>query len=87
MLTPSHHSTTMVRCIHEDYPAALPLADLQPQHLLVGIDSDYCAFDSMDHTRSASAATSQDLQAVSTCPEAAEFVNLYGKRGINHGPV
>lgn len=73
---------------------ARPLAELQPQHgYFVGIDSDGCAFDTMEvkhkecfipniikHWR---------LQPVSKyAREAAEFVNLYSRwRGINRWPA
>ncbi len=75
-------------------PAAKPLADLQPQHeFFVGIDSDGCAFDSMEikHKECFIPNTIKwwDLQAVSKyAREAAEFVNLYSKwRGINRWPA
>ncbi len=77
--------------VHE---AARPLIEMQPKHkLFVGIDSDGCAFDTMEikhkecfipniikHWR---------LQPVSKyAREAAEFVNLYSKwRGINRWPA
>ena len=74
--------------------AAKPLADLTPQHpFFVGIDSDGCAFDSMEikHKECFIPNTINwwDLQAVSKyAREAAEFVNLYSKwRGINRWPA
>jgi len=78
-----------------DYPAAAkPLADLQPQHaFFVGIDSDGCAFDSMEIKHKECFCPNiikwWDLQAVSKyAREAAEFVNLYSKwRGINRWPA
>ncbi len=75
-------------------PAAKPLADLKPQQaFFVGIDSDGCAFDSMEikHKECFIPNTIKwwDLQAVSKyAREAAEFVNLYSKwRGINRWPA
>jgi len=75
-------------------PAAKPLADLAPAHgFFVGIDSDGCAFDSMEikHKECFIPTTIKcwDLQAVSKyAREAAEFVNLYSKwRGINRWPA
>jgi len=78
-----------------NYPAAAkPLADLQPQHpFFVGIDSDGCAFDSMEIKHKECFCPNiikwWDLQAVSKyAREAAEFVNLYSKwRGINRWPA
>jgi beta-phosphoglucomutase-like phosphatase (HAD superfamily) len=78
-----------------DYPeAARPLAELKPQHqFFVGIDSDGCAFDTMEikHKECFCPNTIKhwDLQAVSKyAREAAEFVNLYSKwRGINRWPA
>jgi len=77
------------------YPeTARPLAEMQPQHpFFVGIDSDGCAFDSMEikHKECFCPNTIKwwDLQAVSKyAREAAEFVNLYSKwRGINRWPA
>jgi phosphoglycolate phosphatase-like HAD superfamily hydrolase len=77
------------------YPdAAKPLADLTPQHpYFVGIDSDGCAFDSMEikHKECFCPNTIKwwDLQSVSKyAREAAEFVNLYSKwRGCNRWPA
>jgi len=78
-----------------DYPeAARPLAELQPQHkFLVGIDSDGCAFDTMEikHKECFCPNTIKywDLQPISKyAREAVEFVNLYSKwRGINRWPA
>jgi phosphoglycolate phosphatase-like HAD superfamily hydrolase len=74
--------------------AAKPLADLRPQRpFFVGIDSDGCAFDSMEikHKECFCPNTIKwwDLQPVSKyAREAAEFVNLYSKwRGINRWPA
>jgi len=74
--------------------AAKPLADLRPQcPFFVGIDSDGCAFDSMEikHKECFCPNTIKwwDLQSVSKyAREAAEFVNLYSKwRGINRWPA
>jgi phosphoglycolate phosphatase-like HAD superfamily hydrolase len=77
------------------YPeAARPLAELQPQgKFFVGIDSDGCAFDTMEikHKECFCPNTVKywDLQAVSKyAREAVEFVNLYSKwRGINRWPA
>jgi phosphoglycolate phosphatase-like HAD superfamily hydrolase len=78
-----------------DYPeAALPLAVLEPKHeFFVGIDSDGCAFDTMEIKHKECFAPNiikhWNLQAVSKyAREAAEFVNLYSKwRGINRWPA
>jgi phosphoglycolate phosphatase-like HAD superfamily hydrolase len=78
-----------------DYPtAARPLAKLEPKHdYFVGIDSDGCAFDTMEikHKECFCPNTIKhwDLQPVSKyAREAAEFVNLYSKwRGINRWPA
>jgi phosphoglycolate phosphatase-like HAD superfamily hydrolase len=74
--------------------AAKPLADLQPTRpFFVGIDSDGCAFDSMEIKHKECFCPNivkwWDLQAVSKyAREAAEFVNLYSKwRGINRWPA
>jgi phosphoglycolate phosphatase-like HAD superfamily hydrolase len=74
--------------------AARPLAELTPQHdFFVGVDSDGCAFDSMEikHKECFIPNTIKywGLQAVSKyAREAAEFVNLYSKwRGINRWPA
>jgi phosphoglycolate phosphatase-like HAD superfamily hydrolase len=75
-------------------PAAKPLAEMQAQHpFFVGIDSDGCAFDSMEikHKECFCPNTIKwwDLQPVSKyAREAAEFVNLYSKwRGANRWPA
>ena len=78
-----------------DYPAAArPLAELQPKaRFFVGIDSDGCAFDTMEikHKECFCPNTIKywDLQGVSKyAREAVEFVNLYSKwRGINRWPA
>jgi len=78
-----------------DHPAAAkPLAELQPQNpFFVGIDSDGCAFDSMEIKHKECFCPNiikwWDLQPVSKyAREAAEFVNLYSKwRGINRWPA
>jgi phosphoglycolate phosphatase-like HAD superfamily hydrolase len=78
-----------------DYPeAAKPLAEMEPKFdFFVGIDSDGCAFDSMEikHKECFCPNTIKywDLQPVSKyAREAAEFVNLYSKwRGINRWPA
>jgi phosphoglycolate phosphatase-like HAD superfamily hydrolase len=78
-----------------DYPeAARPLAELQPKHdFFIGIDSDGCAFDTMEVKHKECFAPNiikyWDLQSVSKyAREAAEFVNLYSKwRGINRWPA
>jgi hypothetical protein len=78
-----------------DYPdAARPLVELEPKHdFFIGIDSDGCAFDTMEikHKECFVPNTIKhwDLQAVSKyAREAAEFVNLYSKwRGINRWPA
>lgn len=71
-----------------------PLESFQKQHdFLVGIDSDGCAFDTMEvkHKECFIPNTIKyfGLQAVSKyAREAAEFVNLYSKwRGINRFPA
>lgn len=77
------------------YPEpAQPLADMQPERkFFVGIDSDGCAFDTMEikHKEcfTPNIIKHWDLQAVSKyAREAAEFVNLYSKwRGINRWPA
>ena len=75
-----------------DYAKAL--TDLQPTHdFFVGIDSDGCAFDTMElkHKECFAPNTIKywGLQPVSKyAREAAEFVNLYSKwRGINRWPA
>ena len=78
-----------------DYPeAARPLADMEPRHkFFVGIDSDGCAFDTMEikHKEcfTPNIIKHWGLQAVSKyAREASEFVNLYSKwRGINRWPA
>ncbi len=77
------------------YPeAARPLAELTPRHgFFIGIDSDGCAFDTMEikHKECFIPNTIKHwgLQPVSKyAREAAEFVNLYSKwRGINRWPA
>ena len=73
---------------------AKPLAELEPKYdFFVGIDSDGCAFDTMEikHKECFIPNTIKhwDLQAVSKyARESAEFVNLYSKwRGINRWPA
>ncbi len=68
--------------------------DLTPQHdFLVGIDSDGCAFDTMELKHKEcfipNIINSYELQGISKyAREAAEFVNLYSKsRGINRFPA
>ncbi len=68
--------------------------DLNPKHdFLVGIDSDGCAFDTMELKHKEcfipNTINFYDLQGVSKyAREAAEFVNLYSKsRGINRFPA
>jgi phosphoglycolate phosphatase-like HAD superfamily hydrolase len=75
-------------------PAAQPLADLKPTSaFFVGIDSDGCAFDTMEVKHKECFIPNiikyWDLQPVSKYTrEAAEFVNLYSKwRGINRWPA
>jgi len=78
-----------------DYPeAAQPLVDLEPRYqFFVGIDSDGCAFDTMEikHKEcfTPNIIKHWQLQPVSKyAREAAEFVNLYSKwRGINRWPA
>jgi phosphoglycolate phosphatase-like HAD superfamily hydrolase len=78
-----------------EYPdVAEPLAALQPKHdAFIGIDSDGCAFDSMEIKHKEcfipNIIKHWDLQPVSKyAREAAEFVNLYSKwRGINRWPA
>jgi phosphoglycolate phosphatase-like HAD superfamily hydrolase len=67
--------------------------DFTPQHeFLVGIDSDGCAFDTMELKHKEcfipNIINSYELQGISKyAREAAEFVNLYSKsRGINRCP-
>ena len=68
--------------------------DITPQHeFLVGIDSDGCAFDTMELKHKEcfipNTINFYELQSVSKyAREAAEFVNLYSKsRGINRFPA
>jgi phosphoglycolate phosphatase-like HAD superfamily hydrolase len=75
-------------------PAARPLVEMQPSRsFFVGIDSDGCAFDSMEikHKECFCPNTIKfwRLQAVSKyAREAWEFVNLYSRwRGINRWPA
>jgi phosphoglycolate phosphatase-like HAD superfamily hydrolase len=74
--------------------AAKPLVEMEPkQGFFIGIDSDGCAFDTMEikHKECFCPNTIKywDLQPVSKyAREAAEFVNLYSKwRGINRWPA
>jgi phosphoglycolate phosphatase-like HAD superfamily hydrolase len=77
------------------YPeAAQPLVDLTPRHeFFIGIDSDGCAFDTMEVKHKECFIPEiikvWGLQPVSKyAREAAEFVNLYSKwRGINRWPA
>ena len=71
-----------------------PLRDFKPEHeFFIGIDSDGCAFDTMEikHKECFAPNTIKHwgLQPVSKyAREAAEFVNLYSKwRGINRWPA
>ena len=73
---------------------ARPLAELEPKFdFFVGIDSDGCAFDTMEikHKEcfTPNIIKHWSLQPVSKyAREAAEFVNLYSKwRGINRWPA
>ena len=78
-----------------DYPdAARPLAQLEPRHeFFVGIDSDGCAFDTMEIKHKEcfipNIIKHWGLQPVSKyAREVGEFVNLYSKwRGINRWPA
>ncbi|MFN2226219.1 MAG: HAD family hydrolase [Anaerolineae bacterium] len=78
-----------------DYPeAARPLAEMEARRgFFVGIDSDGCAFDTMEikHKEcfTPNIIKHWGLQAVSKyAREASEFVNLYSKwRGINRWPA
>ena len=76
------------------HKVAKPLVELQPQHdFFIGIDSDGCAFDTMEikHKEcfTPNIIKHWGLQPVSKyAREAAEFVNLYSKwRGINRWPA
>jgi phosphoglycolate phosphatase-like HAD superfamily hydrolase len=81
--------------MNQNFPEpARPLAEMQPKHgFFVGIDSDGCAFDTMEIKHKECFAPNiikhWHLQAVSKyAREAAEFVNLYSKwRGINRWPA
>ena len=73
---------------------AQPLAKLAPRYdFFIGIDSDGCAFDTMEIKHKECFTPNiikyWRLQPVSKCArEAAEFVNLYSKwRGINRWPA
>ncbi len=73
---------------------AKPLVELEPRHdFFVGIDSDGCAFDTMEIKQKEcfipNIVRHWDLQPVSKyARETAEFVNLYSKwRGINRWPA
>lgn len=73
---------------------AQPLKDFEPQHdFFVGIDSDGCAFDTMELKHKECFAPNiikhWNLQPVSKyARQAAEFVNLYSKwRGVNRWPA
>ena len=77
--------------VHE---IARPLAEMRPAHgFFVGIDSDGCAFDTMEVKHKEcfipNIIKHWGLQPVSKyAREAAEFVNLYSKwRGINRWPA
>jgi len=78
-----------------NYPeAARPLAELEPNRdFFVGIDSDGCAFDTMEIKHKEcfipNIIKHWSLQPVSKyAREAAEFVNLYSKwRGVNRWPA
>ncbi len=74
--------------------AARPLVELKPIHpFFIGIDSDGCAFDTMEIKHKECFCPNiikyWDLQPVSKyAREAVEFVNLYSKwRGINRWPA
>jgi len=74
--------------------AARPLVEMEPAHeFFVGIDSDGCAFDTMEIKHKECFAPNiikhWGLQPVSKyAREAAEFVNLYSKwRGVNRWPA
>jgi phosphoglycolate phosphatase-like HAD superfamily hydrolase len=81
----------MMGTVHE---AARPLVELQPKFkFFVGIDSDGCAFDTMEIKHKEcfipNIINYFGLQAVSKyAREAGEFVNLYSKwRGVNRWPA
>src|SRR5260370_25602009 len=74
--------------------SAQELAGLQPQHeFFVGIDSDGCAFDSMEIKHKECFCPQiikyWNLQSISKyAREAVEFINLYSKwRGTNRSPA
>ncbi len=74
--------------------AAKPLLEMQPEHdFFIGIDSDGCAFDTMEIKHKECFIPNiikyWNLQPISRfAREAAEFVNLYSKwRGINRWPA
>jgi len=78
----------------EVHETARPLSELRPKHdFFVGIDSDGCAFDTMEIKQkecfTPNTIKHWGLQAVSKyAREAALFVNLYSKwRGINRWPA
>jgi len=78
----------------EVHEAARPLLEMQPKFdFFVGIDSDGCAFDTMEIKHKECFCPNiikhWGLQPVSKyAREAAEFVNLYSKwRGINRWPA
>ena len=77
-----------------DTDAAKPLKDFTPKHeFFIGIDSDGCAFDTMEIKHKEcfipNIIKHWSLQAVSKYTrEVGEFVNLYSKwRGINRWPA
>jgi hypothetical protein len=77
-----------------DHDPQAALKEFTPKHeFFVGIDSDGCAFDTMEIKHKECFAPNiikyWDLQAVSKYARAAaEFVNLYSKyRGINRFPA
>jgi phosphoglycolate phosphatase-like HAD superfamily hydrolase len=77
-----------------DSDAAKPLKEFKPRHkFYIGIDSDGCAFDTMEikHKEyfTPNIIKHWKLQAISKyAREASEFVNLYSKwRGINRFPA
>ena len=89
-----NQSTSQDEFFGELYVSDHPLDHFQKQHeFLIGIDSDGCAFDTMEikHKECFIPNTVQsfNLQAISKyAREAAEFVNLYSKwRGINRFPA
>lgn len=78
----------------ELHQAARPLVEMQPEHdFFVGIDSDGCAFDTMEIKHKECFCPNiikhWGLQPISKyAREAIEFVNLYSKwRGINRWPA